>query len=102
MSDPVAQAASALVLRVSVPLALDYHEVVRQLAARVAAYLGDPEPDAQTAVRAVEDVTQKVAPEGQAESGEDITVEFRQRENELLIVARCDGRSSHVRHALPA
>ena len=91
------QDASTLVLRISVPADADYHGIVQELAARVAAYVGDP--DGKTTAAAIDDVAARVASAG----GEaDIVFEFRRTENELLIEAQSAGRSADVRHALPS
>ena len=40
-----AQDASTLFLRISVPAGAEYHAIVKELAAKVAAYLGSADPD---------------------------------------------------------
>jgi hypothetical protein len=94
-----AQDASTLVLRLSVPADADYRGIVQELAARVAAYVGDPDPDGKTTAAAIDDVVARVA---SADGHADIVFEFRRTDNELLIEARSAGRSADVRHALPS
>ena len=96
-----AQKAPALVLRVSVPAGDGYRAVLKELVAKIAAYVGDPEPEGRTAVLVAERAAAIVAPAGAAGSNQDITFEFRQTNGDLLIEARCAGRSSQGRIRLP-
>lgn len=100
MSEPVgAPGASALVMRVSIPPGGDFRGVVRELAMKIAEYLGSSHVDAAAAATSLEAVASAVMPAGSAE--DDVVFEFRQGERELLIQARCDGRTSEARHPLP-
>ena len=93
------QDASTLVLRISVPAGADYHAIVKELAAKVAAYLGDPDPDGTAAAAAFDEVVSRVLPDG---GRHDVEFEFRRTDDELLIRARCAGRSADSRRPLPS
>lgn len=88
---------TALTLRLSVPASGGLRSVAAEFATRVAAHLGS-DSTAQAAGTACEHLAQRVAPEG---SDGDITFEFTEGDGELLIRARCKGRSSEARHPLP-
>lgn len=94
-----AQDASTLVLRISVPADAGYHGIVQELAARVAAYVGDRDPEGKTTAAAIDEVVARVAA---ADDPADIVFEFRRTGNELLIAAQSAGRSADVRHTLPS
>jgi hypothetical protein len=91
-----------LVLRLSVPAGDSFQSVAKELAAKVAAYLGVTGPEAR-AVAAMLDrlASHVVPPDHHADLDKDITFEFRQADRELLIEARCAGRTSEGRHRLP-
>jgi hypothetical protein len=94
-----AQGPSTLVLRISVPAGAEYLAIVKELAAKVAAYLGDTESDGHAAATALDQVAQEVktvAPADAAGPGshEEIIFEFRQTADALLIRARAAGRSA--------
>ncbi len=91
--------AGVLMLRLSVPAQGGLRAVATEVATRIAAYLGSALPDAEYAGAVLEELARRVAPGG---SEGDITFEFREVDRELLIKARCDGRSSEARHPLPA
>jgi hypothetical protein len=91
--------AGVLMLRLSVPVQGGLRAVATELATRIATYLGSALPEAEFAGATLEDLARRVAP---SESEGDITFEFREVDRELLIKARCDGRSSEARHPLPA
>jgi hypothetical protein len=95
-ADPHAGAsnAPALEMRLSVPSQGELCAVAGELAAKVAEFLGG---EAGTIGETLDSLTSRVAA-----SGEEITFEFSHRERALIILARCDGRSSEVRHPLPA
>ena len=84
----------ALEMRLSVPSDGDLTAVAGELAAKVAEFLGG---EAGSIGATLDGLTSRVAA-----SGEEITFEFRQINRELIIQARCNGRSSEVRHPLPA
>jgi hypothetical protein len=86
--------APALEVRLSVPSEGALGEVAAEVAAKVAEFLGgEPASIGATLERLSSSV---------AISGENITFEFRHVNRELVIEARCNGRSSEVRHPLPA
>ena len=89
--------AKVLLLRLSVPAQGGLRAVATEFATRLAAHLGGFD-GAEAAGLALDSVAQRVAPEG---SDANITFEFTENEGELLIRARCDGRSSEARHPLP-
>ena len=95
-----APGAPALVLRLSLPAGGAYRHVAKELATKVAGYLGI-EPDTGAVHAALDGLASKVAAENGDEDKE-ITFEFRQTEGQLLIHARCAGRSSETRHRLPS
>jgi len=90
---------STLVLRVSVPTGDAYHTIAKELAAKVAAYVGDPDPDGTAAAAAFDEVVSRVLPDG---GRHDVEFEFRRTDDELLIHACCDGRSADSRRPLPS
>ena len=47
-------------------------------------------------------VDERMVPPDHADLDKDVTFEFRQADRELLIEARCAGRTSEGRHRLPA
>ena len=85
-------------LRLSVPADGSLRGVAREMATRVAVYLGSREEDAESAGNAVEGLAERVAPQG---TGGEIMIEFSEVDHELLIRVRCDGRSSEARCPLP-
>jgi hypothetical protein len=94
-----AQGASTLVLRISVPAGAEYEAIVKELVAKVAAYLGDTDPDGRAAAAALEQVAATVA--AGVANGEDTIFEFRQTAEALLIRARGAGRSADAWRPLP-
>ena len=88
-----------VVLRLSVPAQGGLRAVATEVAMRLAAYLGSTEPDAESAGVTLEGLAERVAPLG---SEGDILFEFSEVDRELLIRARCNGRSSEARYPLPA
>ena len=89
--------AKALLLRLSVPAQGGLRAVATEFATRLAAHLGGFD-GAEAAGIALDSVAEQVAPVG---SDGDITFEFSEDDGELLIRARCNGRSSEARHPLP-
>ncbi len=100
-----AQDASTLVLRISIPAGAEYQAIVKELAAKVAAYLGDTDPDGRAAADALDEVTRVIRSGAPGRAGsdgsghgannpnnpnndEDVIFEFRQTEDALLIRAR--------------
>lgn len=96
---PGAPGAPALVLRLSVPAGDSFQSVAKELAAKVAAYLGITEARAVAAM--LDRLASQVVPTDHADLDRDVTFEFRQADRELLIEARCAGRTSEGRHRLP-
>ena len=81
-------------MRLSVPSEGSLALVAGELAAKVADFLG---VDGGSIGTTLEQLASRVAT-----AGEDITSEFRQVNRELVIQARCNGRSSEARHPLSA
>jgi hypothetical protein len=88
-----------MVLRVSVPAEGGFQSIAADLAVKIAESLGRSAQDASAMGEAVRALAAKVAPSGT--TGDDITFEFHQVDDELRIEARCAGRSSEARHPLP-
>jgi hypothetical protein len=86
--------APALVMRLSVPVDGGLRVVAGELAAKVAEYLG---ADRGSIGATLDGLMSRVGT-----SGEDITFEFRHVGRELVILARCNRRSSEARYPLPA
>jgi hypothetical protein len=102
-----AQDASTLVLRISVPAGAEYQAIVKELAAKVAAYLGDTDPDGSAAAAALDQVAQVVKTRSDhagsshgSHNSDEVVFEFRQTEDALLIRARGAGRSADARRPL--
>ena len=85
--------APGLEMRLSVPSEGTLGMVAGELAAKVAEFLGS---EGGSIGATLEQLASRVAA-----AGEDITFEFRQINRELVIQARCNGRSSEARHPLP-
>jgi hypothetical protein len=96
MAGPAANTsnAPALEMRLSVPSDGTLGGVAAELAARLAEFLGG---EAGSIGATLDGLTSRVAM-----SGEDITFVFQHVGRELVIQARCNGRSSEVRHPLQA
>ena len=86
-------------VRLSVPPDGDLRAIVAAVAAKVAEYIGRGPADPGALGTAIDDVAARVSPQGTAA---DITFEFRQSDDGLVIEARSGGRSSEVRCPLPA
>ena len=95
-----AQDASTLLLCISVPAGAEYHAIVKELTTKVAAYLGDPDPDGHAAGGALDQVTAAIASADR--SAEDTLFEFRQTTDALLIRARLPDRAFDVWCPLPS
>jgi anti-sigma regulatory factor (Ser/Thr protein kinase) len=89
----------ALLLRLSVPAQGGLRALAAEVATKIAAHLGSDLVDAESVGTTLEELANHVAPAGT--QGE-ITFEFSELDRALLIRARCDGRSSEARCALPA
>ena len=96
MTGPEEKAADSppLDMRLSVPSEGDLTAIAAELAVKVAKFLGGESGSIRAAL---EVLSSRVAA-----SGEDITFVFRQVNRELIIEARCNGRTSEVRHPLSA
>jgi hypothetical protein len=96
MTGPTTKApdSPALEMRLSVPSEGDLTGIAAELAAKVAEFLGG---ESAAIGPMLEALSLRVAT-----SGEDIIFEFRQVNRELVIEARCNGRTSEVRHPLSA
>lgn len=92
--------ASTLVLRISIPARSEYHVIVTQIAAKVAAYLGNTEQEVASAGTALETLAAQVIVAGEVEA--DATFEFHQSGEALLMRARCAGRSADASWPLPS
>ena len=111
-----AQDASTLVLRISIPAGAEYQVIVKELAAKVAAFLGDTDPDGRATADALDEVTRVIKSGAPGRAGSDgsghgannpnnddeIIFEFRQTDDALLIRARGAGRSADARRPLPS
>ena len=108
-----AQDASTLVLRISVPAGAEYQAIVKELAAKVAAYLGDTDPGGRGAAEALEQVAQKlktaahsrpadVGSSPASNNNDEVVFEFRQTADAMLIRARGADRSADARRPLPS
>jgi hypothetical protein len=93
------EAGRALDLRLSVPAEGDLREIAGELAAKVAEHLGAAAGDAQAlAARVARLALQLRSASPQAQ---DIAMEFRQVEGELVVEAHCAGEVSEVRQEIP-
>jgi hypothetical protein len=81
-------------MRLSVPCEGGLAVVAAEVAAKVAEFLGG---EGSSIGATLDGLRSRVAT-----SGEEITFEFRHIDRELVIQARCNGRSSEVRYPLPA
>jgi hypothetical protein len=90
---------STLVLRISVPAGADYQAIVKELAAKIATYLGDTDQDGATA--ALDQVASSLVGADGAARDDDTVFEFRQTESALIIHGRASGRTAKARRALP-
>lgn len=101
MSERAGNAAETrtLLLRLSVPAQGGLRALAAEVATKIAAHLGSDLPDAESVGARLDELANRVAPAGT--QGE-ITFEFTELDRALVIRARCDGRSSEARCALPA
>jgi hypothetical protein len=87
----------SLLMRISVPSNGELREIASDVAAKIAEYLGMHSADPGAIAAAVDGLAGTVAPPG---GSSDITFEFHAVKGELVVQARCDGRSSETRHRL--
>lgn len=99
MPDSPAGAQTDVLLRLSVPPDGALREVAREVAARVAEYCGASVPDAEALATSLERAVAGITGAGPAGP---VDLVFRRAGGDLVIEARTNGRSSEVRHALPA
>ena len=90
----------AMLMRMSVPAEGSFRELASEVGTKIAEYLGSRAVDATAIATEIEGLAGKVAPPGGGCS--EITFEFHADKGELVVHARCDGRSSEMRHRLPA
>jgi hypothetical protein len=89
----------SLEMRLWVPADGELRGIAAALAAKVAEYLGTAVPDAQSVAAQVEDLAARLGP---GEPGGLLAFDFRQVEGELVIEGTGNGRTSELRHTLPA
>jgi hypothetical protein len=95
MSHPPGAGSAVIELALSVPAAGGLRVIATDLISRIAEYLGAAAAGAGDALeRAVADV----APEADA----NVDLEFRNVDRDLVIHARCGGRTAEVRYRLTA
>ena len=87
----------AFALRLSVPAHGDLHEIAREVAAKVAEHVGAG--DAQSLAAKVAQLAAQLR--NGSPQAQDIAMEFRTVEGELVVEARCAGGVSEVRHEIP-
>jgi hypothetical protein len=87
-----------MLMRLSVPAEGGLRAVATEVARKIAEYLGTNPPDVESVGPTLDRLATRVCT---SESG-DITFEFREDNHELVILARCSGRSSEARYSLPA
>ena len=101
MPEPPGQTADghAFDLRLSVPAEGDLREIAGLVAAKVAEHFGTAAADAQSLAAKVGKLAQELR--NGSPQAQDIAMEFRTVEGELVVEARCAGGASEVRHEIP-
>jgi len=101
MPEPTGQTADghAFDLRLSVPAEGDLREIAGLVAARVAEHFGTAAADAQSLAAKVAGLALQLR--NGSPQAQDIAMEFRLVEGELVVEARCAGGASEVRHEMP-
>jgi len=89
---------STLVLRISIPAGAEYRAIVTEMAAKVAAYLGDTDQEGAAAAAALGALASTVTADGEGDM--EMTFEFRQSDDTLLIRARCADRTADATRPL--
>jgi hypothetical protein len=89
----------AFALRLSVPADGDLREIAGEVAAKVAEHLGAGSGDAQSLSAKVVRLAQELR--NGSPQAQDIAMEFRLVEGELVVEASCAGGASEVRHEMP-
>jgi hypothetical protein len=95
-----AQDASTLVLCISVPAGAEYRAIVKELAGKVAAYLGDTDQEGLGAALELERIASAIVAGGRTD--QDTLFEFRQTADAMLIRARVADRAIDAWRALPS
>lgn len=83
-------------LRLSVPPEGSLRDIADEIARKVDEYVGTG-ADGQSLTATLEELATRVR-----SGGNDVIYEFRQLEGELLIEARCEGRTAEARRQIPA
>ena len=91
--------AHALDLRLWVPAEGDLRSIAGELAAKVAEHLGADGTDAQSLAAKVAGLASELSNGGH--QSQDIVLEFRQVNGELVVEGRCAGAASQVRQEIP-
>ena len=101
MPEPTGQTADghAFDLRLSVPAEGDLREIAGLVAAKVAEHFGTAAADAQSLAAKVAGLALQLR--NGSPQAQDIAMEFRTVEGELVVEARCAGGASEVRHEIP-
>ena len=86
-------------LRLSVPADGDLREIAGEVAAKVAQHLGAASGDAQSLAAKVAKLAQELR--NGSPQAQDIAIEFRQVEGEIVVEARCADKASEVRQEIP-
>ena len=89
----------AFALRLSVPAEGDLREIAGEVAAKVAEHLGAASGDAKSLSAKVARLAQELR--NGSPQAQDIAMEFRLVEGELVVEARCAGGASEVRQEIP-
>lgn len=97
MPNPPAGRDADVLLRLSVPTAGELRTVAPEVAAKVAEYCGASAPDAESLGAALDRAVSALAG-----GPGPIELVFRRAGSDLVVEARANGRTSEVRHALPA
>ena len=89
----------AFALRLSVPADGDLREIAGEVAAKVAEHFGTAAADARSLAAKVAGLALQLR--NGSPQAQDIAMEFRRVEGELVIEARCAGAASEVRQEIP-
>ena len=91
----------ALDVQLWVPADGDLRGIARELATKIAEFLGTTAPNARSLGEAIEKLASRLGNSGSPQ-GEPISFSFRHVGGELVIEARCAGAPSEIRHPLPS
>ena len=89
----------ALDLTLSVPAEGELRNLADELARKVAEHLGTRAADAQALAAKVAGLASRLVADGA--TGEEIEFVFRQVDGDLVVEARCAGKTSQVRQEIP-